>query len=364
MSDRETINVIGGGIAGLTLALELARRGLKVNLYEQEYPGYSASGKSAGIIVTIFDDELLSLALESARFYKQLPDSKGRISDRKAAYFTNNIECLEKLDNIYSKYGLEFQYYLNRDILGLEYQSLGNPAAIITTFLLDTGWAINALISKLGGMNVKIITSKVRVRGGDIISDNGKKLKGLTIIAAGPWTPMLVEELGYGSELRGKYNIYRCQIASVEGPTPKMIIEDDVLDYYLVPVSTNRFNIGDGPNRIIKDPYDGFIYDPEDTYGVLERYSERVPLAWESRIIQIWAAPCIVGSDGLPIIYKLNEKIIIYTGFDGAGITLAPAFSRLLANSIINNKWELPRYTDPKIKPVSSEVREPYYITC
>ncbi len=364
MSAAEKIaSIVGAGIAGMSLAFHLARRGWRVRVYEQEYPGFSASGRSAGIIVTIFEEELLRLALESVNFYGTLPDAEGRITKRRAAYFNEKFECLDKLSRIHESLGLDFRYCLSEEDLGVPFETLGHPSAMIETFILDTGWAVNALQSALAGLGVEIANARVEARGGQLVA-GGDPLKGVVVLAAGPWTPALLEGLGYSSVVRDRYQLYRCQIASVEGPTPRLVIEDDALDYYLVPVSPSRFNIGDGPNTPIQDPYEGFHYDLEDSYSVLERYAERVPSAWESRLVQAWSAPCITGSDGLPLIDEIDNGLIVFTGLNGAGMSLAPALARLLAESLDGGEWLLPPWSMISGKPRSSEVREPYYIQC
>ncbi len=357
------INIVGAGIAGLSLALILARRGWKVRLYEQEFPGSSASGRSAGIIVTIFEKELLMKSLESLKFYRSLPEGSERVVEKRAAYFAKSFECISKLFEIHSGIGLETRFCIGEEDLGVEFEGRGDPSGLITIYLLDTGWAISALQSTLTEMGVEIISRGVRAHRGKLYVGD-KILNGITIISAGPWSPILIRGLNLGIDLEDYSTIYRCQMASVEGPTPKIVIEDDALDYYLVPVSMSRFNIGNGPNTIIDTPENGFHYDLEDIYTVIERYAERVPQAWESRIIQVWSAPCITGSDGLPIIDKISENILIFTGFDGAGMSLAPAYARTLAD-YIEGAGSIPSYTRISNKPKThGRVIEPYNLEC
>lgn len=48
---RSDVAVVGGGIAGLSVALHLARRGYQVTLLEARFVGYGASGRSGGQII-------------------------------------------------------------------------------------------------------------------------------------------------------------------------------------------------------------------------------------------------------------------------------------------------------------------------
>lgn len=72
MSGSEVV-VLGGGIIGLSVAWELARRGAQVTLLERDAPAQAASWAAAGMLAPlterIADEPLRALALESLRLY-------------------------------------------------------------------------------------------------------------------------------------------------------------------------------------------------------------------------------------------------------------------------------------------------------
>src|SRR5918994_3599394 len=49
---RTDVAVIGGGLTGVVAALHLARRGAKVELFEQHTVGFGASGRNGGMTTT------------------------------------------------------------------------------------------------------------------------------------------------------------------------------------------------------------------------------------------------------------------------------------------------------------------------
>ena len=52
-ADTNTV-IVGGGLAGLTTALELAREGLAVTVLESQSIGFGASGRNGGIVSPAF----------------------------------------------------------------------------------------------------------------------------------------------------------------------------------------------------------------------------------------------------------------------------------------------------------------------
>jgi len=320
-------SIVGAGVAGLSLAVHLARLGARVRVYEARYPGYSASGRSAGILVTIFPEWLLDLALETARFYEGLPGSRGRIGPRRALWVPEARGCAGQVLDAHAARGLPFRENVDPEaVLGVPY-SVGGEAHLITEYLVDTGWVINALQAEAARLGVELVNAVVRRAGDGWFEAAGRRLPEPVVVAAGPWTPGLV------GAPRGA-TVYRCHMVSAEGPVPRAIIEDDEAGFYLVPVSASRFNVGDGSNSPIGDPLDGFNPDREDTLRVLEAYASRSPPAWESRILQEWSAPCITLGDALPAAAEAAPGVYILTGFDGAGISLAPAVAGLLARHL------------------------------
>ncbi|HEX6739572.1 MAG TPA: FAD-dependent oxidoreductase, partial [Vicinamibacteria bacterium] len=68
--------IVGGGIIGLSIAYEAARRGLSVMIVERERLGSGATAVAAGMLAPVSEGEdsdprLVALGLESARIYPE-----------------------------------------------------------------------------------------------------------------------------------------------------------------------------------------------------------------------------------------------------------------------------------------------------
>ena len=99
-SQRADVAVVGGGIAGVSTALHLARRGYKVALLEARFIGYGASGRSGG--QTIFG---------LAAGQKQLKAQVGDVLAHRL--FDLSIEALDCTQSLIATYGIDCDYQPN-----------------------------------------------------------------------------------------------------------------------------------------------------------------------------------------------------------------------------------------------------------
>ena len=97
---RTDVAVVGGGIAGLSAALHLARRGYRVSLLEARFVGYGASGRSGG--QTIF-----GLAASQKALQAQVGHDDAR------RLFDFSVEALDCTQALIRKYGIECDYRSN-----------------------------------------------------------------------------------------------------------------------------------------------------------------------------------------------------------------------------------------------------------
>jgi glycine oxidase len=78
--------VVGGGIAGAAVALELAERGVAVNLVDAERPGAAATGASAGMLAPQYESPgrtpLFDLLTAARAFFPAFAERVARLSGR------------------------------------------------------------------------------------------------------------------------------------------------------------------------------------------------------------------------------------------------------------------------------------------
>ncbi len=97
---RADVAVVGGGIAGVSAALHLAKRGYRVALLEARLVGYGASGRSGG--QTIF-----GLAASQKALKAQVGAEDAR------RLFDLSIEALDCTQALIAEYGIDCDYHAN-----------------------------------------------------------------------------------------------------------------------------------------------------------------------------------------------------------------------------------------------------------
>ncbi len=328
--------IIGAGIAGLSVGAILSARGYKVRVVDPAYPYQdAASSMSAGIVVSSMHEALVPLVKDTVNAFKE----HGLILSKGALYIYPDKRCAARSRSTVEAGGFNWSIVDHDEARSLVGSSMvlgdGEVTALVEEYVVDAGSFLTRLHSKILENGGVITREPVSGASG-----------GITIVAAGPWTPTIL------SEIKDKTIVYRCQAQSLTDPLSEITIEDESLGYYLARHPGESI-IGDGSNAILDNADSGFKPDIEDAYRVLELAAARLPEAAYTGFKRVWSAPCIVGLDGLPLVGQVREDTYVMTGFNGAGITLAWGAAVLLAD-VIDGVRRLPRELDPM-----REVEEP-----
>lgn len=94
---KTEILIVGGGIAGLTTAYLLAKKGLIVTLVEADYIGYGASGRNTGKVNPQHN-------IIYSKIYKKYGKDKAR------EYFDANNKAIDLIENIITEYNIKCDY--------------------------------------------------------------------------------------------------------------------------------------------------------------------------------------------------------------------------------------------------------------
>jgi gamma-glutamylputrescine oxidase len=132
---RADVAVVGGGIAGASAALHLAKRGYQVALLEARFVGYGASGRSGG--QTIFG---------LAATQKALQAQVGR--DDAHRLFRLSIEALDCTQALIAEYGIECDYHSNHVHVATKPRHVDELTAWLHELHDEYGYRSTALLSR------------------------------------------------------------------------------------------------------------------------------------------------------------------------------------------------------------------------
>ncbi|TMK87906.1 MAG: FAD-dependent oxidoreductase, partial [Actinobacteria bacterium] len=206
--------VVGGGIIGAACADELTRRGASVTLLERDELASGASGRNQGLWVPPEDPALHAIASRSLARYLEIADEAplpfridprpiGTVfvavdeedltaaKDTLAAISAGGFAVTEVDDAALA----EAEPAVARDLAAAWFIDAGHrldPAALTVALALlaaSRGAVIRHHLSARA-----LLTDRDRVTG--VVTDEGKIAADEVVVAAGPWSPRLLEPLG------------------------------------------------------------------------------------------------------------------------------------------------------------------------
>ncbi|MDK2795934.1 MAG: hypothetical protein PWQ58_1133 [Archaeoglobaceae archaeon] len=206
------VAVIGGGISGLGVAYFLAKLGAEVEVFEQKYLLYGASGRnSGGITAQFMDKELIEMALRTMKLYEKLQSEiKFNFLLRKGGYLklSDNPRELEKEVEYQKSAGLKVKFLSPEDVKEI-FPDINTNAFKAASYFKDGAvifpwpviWGLAKGCRELG---VKIYdwTPAEVVSETEVKVKNEVKKYDVIVNAAGAWSAEINNKLGIKNDLR------------------------------------------------------------------------------------------------------------------------------------------------------------------
>jgi len=346
------VAVVGGGLIGLSVALELAQRGAVVRVFDRGEPGRGASWAGAGMLAPYSehtgDEELLALCARSLAAY---PEFVQRVSAAagvnvdlaldgivEAAFDAEGLERLDALRRDLIAQGACCERLERRAVLIAE-PSLGHHVAggllIHGQGCVDNRRLGRALLaacrrldvavhSAVGNLAVECDTRRVL----GIRSDFGFAPAATVVNAAGAWAGQLA---GVPSSALPSVSPVKGQMLALAAPVDFLRRPTWVPGAYLVPRPDGRLLVG----ATVEDA--GF--DERVTAGaiaaLLSAALRAAPTLGAFTVTETWSGLRPGTPDGRPFIGPTAlEGLIDATGHYRNGILLAPITAALVASFV------------------------------
>jgi glycine oxidase len=324
--------IAGGGIIGVSIALELRERGLQVLVLERGEPGQEASSAAAGMLAA-FDPEtpsaLCSLAQESARMF---PDyvrklerlagmqvdlrSQGTIAffDRSSTPATSALGRYRKLS------GDELRRI--EPAVAVAVAIHGYSAFLVEESSVDPVLLMRAALKAASTMGIEVRVGSevtgIRAQGGriEVTAGQGRLSAAKAINCRGAWSGAPVKPR------KGQMLAVRPRDTGVE----HVIHAPGV---YVVPRSSGRLVIG----ATVEDVGFDKTVEPETIHELRRAAVELVPGLASAEVVASWAGLRPGTPDDLPVLGETEAPgVFTASGHYRNGILLAPVTARIMAN--------------------------------
>ena len=349
--------IAGGGVIGGAIALELARAGLRVSVFDRQQPGQEASWASAGILSPAPENPgmiaMVPLGKASLSLYPEFIARVEEISGKSAGFRPKGT--LEALFSRDAKAELSTIIALHHG-LGLKAEPLRAEDARELEPALSAEVEAAVLRPDEASVDNRALTGAVleaaQRSGAEFFPGNGareiwhagKRCAGLvvqnenveakwTIIAAGCFSAAIKDAAPYAPVQPVKGQIVAL---SAEDLMIERVLWSDKI--YLVPRNDGRIIAGATVERV------GF--DKRTTAGgiqkILSAAIELAPGLANARVEETWAGLRPDSPDHLPILGPTDvEGLLMATGHFRSGILLTPITARLVREWITEQRVSL-----------------------
>jgi len=340
------VAIAGGGVIGGAIALELARAGLQVAVFDRQQPGQEASWASAGILSPAPENPgmivMVPLGKASLALYPEFAAQVEEISGESTGFrpkgtlealFSHNAKAeLSTIIALHHGLGLRAEPLRAEDACDLEPAlSEEAEAAVLRPdeASVDNRALTAAILEAARGRGVEIFSGNgakaiwcEKNRCAGVVLQNEKVEAKWTIIAAGCFSAAIEGIARYAPvrPAKGQMAALRADELKIE----RVLWSEKI---YLVPRNDGRIVAG------ATVEYAGF--DKRTTAGGIEKILsaaiELAPGLANARIEETWAGLRPDSPDHLPILGPTDiEGLLMATGHFRSGILLTPITARLV----------------------------------
>jgi glycine oxidase len=340
--------IVGGGVIGLSSALELARQGAGVTVLERGVCGGESSWAGGGILSPLlpwdYSSAVTDLTQLSCRLFPEWVGRVAEISGIDPEYRVSGMRVMPPFDaDMAMSWCAEHGVRLEQDGEGLwlpDVAQVRNPRLI------------KALRLALERMGVRIV-ERAEVVGIVSTEDRVERLDTTAgpfaaehyVVAAGAWSKKLLGKQGVQLDIkpvRGQMLLYRAQ----PGMLRHIILQNGT---YLIPRDDGHILVGSTLEDV------GFDKATTEAARVAlhARALGMLPQLAQAKFVRHWAGLRPAAPDNIPTIarHPRLENLYLNSGHFRYGVTMAPASAQILANRLFNREqpFDVSSYDWPRV---------------
>jgi glycine/D-amino acid oxidase-like deaminating enzyme len=364
------VAIIGGGIIGCAAAAYLAERGASVSLFERTAIGAGASGRNLGAIQHPFDPVLAGLHRETLDLYRSLSgEDLGfalPVGPAGLLLLNRDANAVRRRARRMAVALPELRPTFVAEARDLEPTLAPGMAAcrLETAYPVPPGSATAAFasLSQRGGADLRIGVGAQpwlgRGRALGVVLDDGSRVTvDAVLVAAGPWTPRLVDPTGAWQPIRATWGV----TLQLRLPgAPRHVVEEDEVDAVNRPAAATAraaaSEAADEPPSLfslasangVSSLGSTFLPaepDPQPLAALLVRRAKAfLPAIASAEVLERRKCARPQSIDGRPFIGPVPgvDALFVCAGHGPWGISTGPASARLVADLILDARHRLP----------------------
>jgi sarcosine oxidase subunit beta len=359
MTETSDVLIVGAGIAGVTLALELASAGRSVTVLERRHVGAGSSSLNAGGVRQQFSQELnVRLASRTVERIAGFRERYGEdIGYRQVGYLlayesVADERLLAAAMAVQNRCDVPTRSLsldeVGEAVPGIDVSGLRGAVFCPTDGYVDpraTVTGFGRAARRAGARFVIAEATTIEVSGGrvvTVVAGSRRFSAGVVVNAAGPWAASLAHL--YGGDLPItplRSEIFVLDHALVQGRVTPM-----VLDYQLglaFHTEGRGLLISAGITDVVAEPPATVSPVPEHFADIRARIARRLPETAGYGLAHSWAGLIEVTPDNNPIVgWTHLDNLFTVAGFSGHGMCLAPGLAPEAARLLQGERPRLP----------------------
>lgn len=340
--------IVGGGVIGLSSALELARGGATVTVLERGLCGGESSWAGGGILSPLppwdYPAAVTDLTQLSCRLFPEWVGRVAEISGIDPEYRVSGMRVMPPFDaKKAAQWCANHDVRLEQDGEGLwlpDVAQVRNPRLMkaLRLALERIGVRIVEQAEVTGVMSTKDRVERLDTTAGPFVAEH-------YVVAAGAWSKKLLGKQGVQLDIkpvRGQMLLYRAQ----PGMLQHIILQNGA---YLIPRDDGHILVG----STLEDVGFDKATTEEARVALHARALGMLPQLAQAEFIQHWAGLRPAAPDNIPIIdrHPQLENLFLNSGHFRYGVTMAPASAQILANRLFNREqpFDVSSYDWPRV---------------
>lgn len=365
MTDLPRVVVVGGGVAGLSAALELAKRGCETTVIERDLMISKSSSLSTGVFTRMYSDPLdIEMRAVSYRRMEEL-ERQGRVTFRRIGYMRlgrdrGTVDRFAEGLPLLREFGVEGSRVLDPEGISAVVPSMSTEGISGALYNPGDGYLDGHLLCQTYAEEAAERGVRIHQRSGLRAVDGGEPYRlhtedevfeaDVVVNAAGSWVDEVGELLGAPVPCLP----IREQVCLGRFPEPLDQPMPFVMDYvlgdpkpglWLRDEGHGQFLAGLHSNEPLEPPVDdpdGYVksVDGEFVEDVAMRLLERFSSVPELGLKEGWTGLYPTSPDGQVIVgpHPEAERVIVAAGLGGVGIMLSPVIGSLVADFAISGE--------------------------